>query len=230
MTQFILTVEGDHAKLTANGLVVYESGIGTLPPPAPLPTPTPTPTPSDPCTGVTDPRVLQIIAEGKPSHLGEFLWRVGRTATDQEHACLVSKGIFKPAHYQSSPGGPRPTDIGWTPGAPIVQRAQSATYNVRPSPEWLEQEAHWWATGQGSRPRLEIITAESSYAPPTSVSISILGKRHMGGPVHEKWSTRDPDFPKITGSFQVRIDLWDQDTSGNRIPAEGKSIVVQMQR
>ena len=47
MTQFILTVEGDHAKLTANGLVLYETSIGTKPPtPAPTPTPLPTPAPT----------------------------------------------------------------------------------------------------------------------------------------------------------------------------------------
>jgi hypothetical protein len=112
MTQFILTVEGDHAKLTANGLVVYESHIGTKPPvtpdPSPVPIPVQPPPLDDPCEGLDEPRFLRALAEGRELSTMDYVFRM-KPLSDQERACLVSRGIPR----QPKPSAPSVDKTGF---------------------------------------------------------------------------------------------------------------------
>jgi hypothetical protein len=88
----------DHIVLTVNGIVVYESSIGTRPPVQPTPTPAPTPAPppaDDPCALCTDPIFLKAIAEGREMGYWDLMKRGFRGPTDQEKACMASRGIPK---------------------------------------------------------------------------------------------------------------------------------------
>jgi hypothetical protein len=102
----------DHIVLTVNGIVVYESSIGTRPPVQPTPTPAPTPAPppaDDPCALCTDPIFLKAIAEGREMGYWDLMKRGFKGPTDQERACMVSRGIPKPP----KPSTPVADKSGW---------------------------------------------------------------------------------------------------------------------
>jgi hypothetical protein len=192
------------------------------PAPDPTPAPAPTPLPDDPCAGLSEPRFLRALAEGRELTMMDYVFR-GRGLSDQERACMAAHGIPK----QSSPSTPapaRPTDLGWSAGQTIRQRSAVATYTVTPSAQWLELDHAARASG-GQRPYLKITTAENADTSPVGVSMTIAGVTHSGGAILHEWTTREPSFPAVTGNFAVTIKLLDAQGA----PMSGTSVSVQMQ-
>lgn len=130
----------DHVVLTINGLIVYESHIGTRPPPEPTPIPVepiPSPPADDPCADCTDPVFLKAISEDREMGYWDLMKRGFKGPTEQEKACMTSRGIPKPV--QSKPSQPisRRGFVFGVPGAILRNQhpANVASRYVLPSSE-----------------------------------------------------------------------------------------------
>jgi hypothetical protein len=184
---------------------------GVVPVPVPPPNPNPTPAPPNPVPAPGDP-CAQFI--------NNFLL----------YSYCQQRGATPAQPSPTGPSQPAITDLGWTAGNVIRQKVPTAVYNVTPSATWLAAENAYWALPEAQRrvtrrPFYSVTVAETAIPRPAKTAITLLGWRVVGGHIHHSVRTDDPNFPRVTGNFQVRVELLNEDGS----PSSGTGMAVQQQ-
>lgn len=223
----LLEVEGVLAAMVLDlnalhsSLNQYLRGLTPAPTPTPAPSPTPAPTPAPVPTPTPPPAKLDYSGyHGETRGSIELAVREGfilppgwnwEDAFASGHVKDVGS-IPLPGGSSAEPG----SDLGWSNGNPVVL-TEARVLTVTPSAAWLASPGRSLTIKGGYTSR--------GTTPPW-VSYTIHGRTAEFQGSNQNWSTGHPNFPPISGPFEVAVAMLD----ANRQPvAAGHAIAVELQ-